>query len=389
MEAKKLKPPIIALATKEKQEKPKKERLNRNGLYKRGRYYHFRFEVDGVLHTGSTKQEKLAEAKKELERQRQKAHHKAKGTPYTPLLSELITDWETTQKADNHSEKHIANCSRLFKAHVYPVSGDIKVDLFSDKMLEKVKIEYNKNHTEHGCNTLLTYIKCILKYAKKNYHIDIPEVSKLKAQTKPIEYLDMDEIDTFLAEIDFINRVPRINNNPQISFAVRVMIYMGFREDEVLSMCWSNFSEKNKTYTLTITKGKESPTVDIPDEVMAWIPRLTKIKGSDYMLHKPDGTRHHEGYTSNPVRRASVRMERNFGPHVLRKTHGCLLAMVGTEAFTIQKTLRHKSISTSLLYVEVANKVVSQAQDKMMDALRQNRKQKQNENASEKVENEK
>jgi integrase len=377
---------IIPLTT---QEKPKKERANRGGLTKRGRFYHYCFEVDGVRHTGSTKQETLKEAKLELVRQRQKANHQTNGTPYNPLLSELITEWETTQRADNHSEKHIANCSRLFNAHVYPVikemtkhdTGDIKLDAFTDKMVEQIKISYNKDHTEHGCNTLLRYVKGILRYGRKNYHIDIPEITKLKAQEKVIEYLDIDEIDLFLAEIDFTNRTTghgaKIPLNHQISFAVRVMIYMGFREDEVISMSWSNYNAKNQTYTLDQdTKGGESPKVDIPDEVAEWIPKLEAMKNGPYLLHKPDGSKHHEGYTSNPVRRASKRIGRNFGPHVLRKTHGCLLAMVGTEAFTIQKTLRHKSIATSLLYVKVADKVVAQAQNKLMEALRENRNHK-------------
>ena len=350
--------------------KPQKNRTPRNGLTKRGKFYHYCFEVNGERFTGSTKQEKKVDALKELERQRQKANHHAKGTPYTPLLSEIITEWETTQRADNHSEKHISNCSRLFDAHVYPITGDIRLDQFTEKHIEKIKLKYNEGHTEHGCNNLLTYIKCILRYGKKHYHIDVPEITKLKAQKKVIEYLDMEEIPIFLAEIDFVNRKPKVPNNPQISFSCRCMIFMGFRENEVINMTWKNYNPKNQTYTLNQnTKGGESPTVDVPDEVKVWIDRLPK-KGN-YLIHQEDGSKHKEGYTSNPIRRASKRMGRNFGPHVLRKTHGCLLAMVGTEAFTIQKTLRHKSIFTSQLYVDVANKVVSKAQGKMMDTLRQ------------------
>ncbi|WP_306600870.1 site-specific integrase [Geothrix sp. 21YS21S-2] len=382
MPAPKLKAPIIKLATKE--EAVAKDRVSRGGLKKRGRYYHYRFEVEGHEYTGSTKQETLKEAKKELERQRQKIHHRTKGTPFNPLLSELITEWEKTQRADNHSEKHIANCSRLFKDHVYPVikehfnheTGDIKLDSFTDKMVEQIKIEYQKTHTEHGCNTLLRYVSGILKYGNKNYKIDIPAVSKLKAQKKPITYLDEEEIFTFLDHIDFKNSKAgngaKVPLNVQISFAVRVMLFMGFREDEVLDMTWNNYNAKNMTYTLNQdTKGGESPTVAVPEEVAEWLPKL-KVNGA-YLLHQPDGSRHHEGYTSNPIRRASKKMGRNFGPHELRRTHGCMLAFLQTGAFTIQKALRHKSIATSQAYVDIANRVVAEAQGKMMENLRKNR----------------
>ena len=78
----KLKPEIITFIPSKE---PKKCRTPRNGLIKRGKFYHFCFEVNGERFTGSTKQEKKVDALKELERQRQKANHHAKGTyEFTP-----------------------------------------------------------------------------------------------------------------------------------------------------------------------------------------------------------------------------------------------------------------------------------------------------------------
>ncbi len=356
-----------------------KERVNRGGLKKRGKYYHYRFEVDGKEYTGSTKQEKLKDAKKELERQRQKIHHRAKGTPYNPKLSEVITEWEKTQKSLNHSEKHIANCSRLFEAHVYPVITDLTIEEVTDKHIEDIRLEYLKTHTEHGTNTLLTYVKSILRYAGKSYKIAIPEVEKIKAQEKEITFLDMDQIFTFLDSIDHkkmkAGHGASIPINVQMSFAVRVMLFHGWRENEVLGMEWENLNKEKKTYLLDKTKGKETGYIVLADEVMEWIPALEKIKNGPYLLHQTDGTPHKEGYTSNPVRRASKRMGMNFGPHTLRKTHACLLAALGTDDFTIQKTMRHKSIATTKVYVKVVNKAVTNAQNNLMNALRKTKEE--------------
>lgn len=369
---KQLRPGIIAF--KPNDEKAKKDKKPRNNLYKRGKYYHYRIMVNGELKTGSTKQEKKDQAIKELERIRQKLNHQVNGTTYIPLISEALEDWEQAQKADNHAEKHIANCSRLFKAHVIPIIGDIKLDKIMDTHIEKVKIAYLQNHTEHGTNTMLTYLKAIMLFSRKRYHILTPEIKKLKAQDKPIIYLQNNEVQTFLDEIDFKGRTTGngaiIPINIDISFAVRAMIFMGLRENEVLSMKWKHLNISNKKYTLTETKGNESPTIDIPEEVMEWVLKLQGKRRGEYLIHQPDGLPRTEGYTSNPVRRASKRLGMSFGPHTLRKTHACLLAESGANGFEIKGALRHKSIVTSEKYAKVGEQNISAAQARMRDRLK-------------------
>ena len=360
-----------------------------SGLKKIGKYYQYRFMVNGKLHKGSTFQEKLKDAKIELARLKQKANHHAKGTVYTPLLSEVLVEWEKTQKSKNHSEKHIENGKRLFEAYVLPITGDIKFDKINTDLTEEVITTYLENHSEHGTNTLITYIKCILMYGKKKYKIDIPDIEKVSAQAKEITFLSWEKIEPFLDEVDQKSR-KGIQKNNQISLACRIMLDHGWREDEIINMKWKQLNKTNKTYTLDKTKGKESPTVLLSDEVMEWIEiveaeQKKKEIESDYILCQTRGTalgeKHKEGFTGNPIRRASNRIGMNFGPHTLRKTHACLLADTGASAFVVQASLRHKSIQPSLSYVKVVNRTVADAQAKLKEKRNEIKAQSQKKEA--------
>jgi integrase len=356
------------------------------GLKKIGKYYQYRFMVNGKLHKGSTSQERLKNAKIELARLKQKANHHAKGTAYTPLLSETLIEWENTQKSKNHSEKHIENCKRLFEAHVLPITGDIKFDKLTSDLVEEIITTYLVNHSENGTNTLITYVKSILTYGKKKYKIEIPEIEKVSAQTKEIIFLSWEKIEPFLDEIDQKNR-KGIQKNNQISLACRIMLDHGWREDEIINMKWKQLNKTNKTYTLDKTKGKESPTILLSDEVMEWIEivgteQKKKEIESEYILCQTRGTalgeKHKEGFTSNPIRKASKRIGMNFGPHTLRKTHACLLADTGASAFVVQASLRHKSIQPSLSYVKVVNRTVADAQAKLKEKRNEVKAKSQN-----------
>lgn len=363
------------------------------GLKKVGKYYLYRIMVNGKLHTGSTSQERLKDAQNELLRIRQKTNHQAKGSIYIPLLSEVLCEWINTQKSKNHTEKHIENCKRLLETHVIPITGDIKFDKITTEHIENITTSYLNSHSEHGTNTLITYVKCILQYGKKKYKVDVPEVDKIKAQAKGIIFLSFEEIGTFLNEIDFTGR-KGISVNPQISLASRIMLDHGWREDEIINMKEENINKKTKKYVLDKTKGKESPIVQLSAEVMEWIEKVQidkKKRGitSEYVLcqtrGKHLGEKHKEGFTSNPIRRASKRMGMNFGPHTLRKTHACLLAENGESAFVIQASLRHKSIQPSMMYVKVVDRRVAEAQARMKARQTQIRKKAQKELEKEKV----
>ena len=331
------------------------------------KFYLYRFMVKGELYTGSTSQEYHKDAKKELERLRKKANHKAKGTLYTPILSEAMADWEKDKKSSNRSEKHLKNVKDSIIHHVIPIVGDIVVDSITSDHITRIRTAYLNKFTANGCNTILRNLKCVLKYASEKHHFDMPKIEFLTVQDKPIIYLTDDKIQSFLDAIDFKGTGYKLN--PDISFAARVMIFMGFREDEVLNMRHSLFDNINKKYLLDKTKGDESVYTDIPDEVIEFYKKIPKTK-SDFILHQENGQPRCEGYTKKPVRRASIKIGMKFSSHTLRKTHACLIAEAGGTSFEIKEAMRHKSIITSEKYVNITRKAVSNVQNRVWNKIR-------------------
>jgi integrase len=129
------------------------------------------------------------------------------------------------------------------------------------------------------------------------------------------------------ADVDFIRRILRVRNKPQLGFHVK------------------NYQERH------IPLSAEAL------EAVAAL-RLRKHPDSDFVFHKSDGRRWtaiHDSFRS-VVAQAGLKAEPPFNvtPHTLRHTFGSWLAQAGVPLRTIQKLMGHRSITTTERYAHVS-----------------------------------
>jgi integrase len=129
------------------------------------------------------------------------------------------------------------------------------------------------------------------------------------------------------ADVDFIRRILRVRNKPQLGFHVK------------------NYQERH------IPLSAEAL------EALAAL-RLRNHPSSDFVFHNSDGRRWtsiHDSFRS-VVAQACIKADPPFNvtPHTLRHTSGSWLPQAGVPLRTIQKLMGHRSITTTERYAHVS-----------------------------------
>jgi integrase len=184
-------------------------------------------------------------------------------------------------------------------------------------------------------------------------------VKSLKVQKRPRAILPVNLARRWLAAIDTFE-----GDASGVPVAVRLMIGIGLREAETITARWEWVDWDRRTYTPGITKGREADPLPLPE----WLYDFLATRRSDggLMVHKPSGIAYGPSFTRKAMLAANK--ECNAGhitAHRLRGTFATLLSEEGAPVQMIQRALRHKSVNTTMAYLEVNMSIVAAAQQRI------------------------
>lgn len=334
----------------------------RNGLKKVGRVYHYKFKRGGCAYHGSTGLESLSQAREWLRRFREATVLQEQGIVPIPTIEALGMDW-LESKRGVLSDAHLNRAELTLRLHINPAIGQIALDAVRTSDVERLLKGYldtpkqgGKARSKEGANVLLCYLNLLYGWAiKRGILTKLPySVIPFKVQQKPRSYIPLSSLDDFLAFIDK-------RKNLHVSVAIRAMLYMGLRESEALGMRWEWFSMDGQTYTPGRTKGREAVPLPVPANLAEWLAKCPRE--GEWVLPAANWKQHHMGFTKKAIARAGNEAGiKGLSPHRLRATTATLLAQNGVGAHLIQKMLRHKSLSTTLRYVELGLEDMRRAQ---------------------------
>lgn len=338
----------------------------KHGLQKVGDVYHYCFRIHGRQFKGSTRARDLQTARKVLEERRQQV---LLGKPIVPvrapLVADLVRDWLVNHQA-SLSIGHLRNVETTSRLWILPACGKLRINEFgTSRLLEIQTAMLGAGRSIASVNHLQRVAKLLWNHAVSIGLLDhVPFKAKpLRSQRKPRPILGAERVPEFLSAVDVEAR------NPQVRVMVRVMLGLGLRESEVLGMRWAWFNPEYLTYTVGKAKGKEARVLPVPAWLWTALHSAPK-QISEWVFPAADGKPHRPHLCSKVLKRVCSRL--NLGkvtPHRLRATFASLHAEAGTPITEIQGMLGHKSITTTMIYVEQSLEAKKRAQDKLSQRL--------------------
>jgi len=315
-------------------------------VFKKGRIYHFRYQVAGKRVQRSTKLANKAAAEAMAKREHDAAVVRANGGQPVPTLDELAGAWVVVHRPVV-SDDHIRSVETFRRLHMYTL-GDKPISDITTQDVELARIEHLKTRKPATANHWLRILRLLTMWAVKRGMLAAPpwRVQLLKVQKRPRAFLPIDVARIWFDAVDKATK-----QSPGVGTAVRLMFGLGLRESESASARWEWIDWERSTYTPGITKGREADAVPMPDWLREHLQPRRQVEG--LIVTKPNGQAFAPGFARTAMRVANAACAiKGITPHRLRGTFATLLSEAGVPIQTIQQVMRHKHHATTMGYLE-------------------------------------
>lgn len=325
-------------------------------LFRVGKTWHYRFQINGARVQRTTREMVKHKADAIAEKEYNRAKLWARGEEPVPTLRELVTLWQEVHEPIV-SSGHAKVVSTFGRLHLFDLA-EVELDLITTELVEVARLEYLKTHAPASANQWLNVLKLLFRWAVRRKMIPaLPWVVKpLKLQKKPRETLPVSMTRAWIDQIDLLD-----GENGATAMAVRLMLGIGLREAETITAQWEWIDWDRKTYTPGITKGREADPLPLPDWLLDYLRQRRRPDG--LIVVHANGRPYRAGFTRNTMLAANKALGvGHITAHRLRGTFATLLSEAGAPVQMVQRALRHKSINTTMAYLEVNMELVARAQ---------------------------
>jgi len=278
--------------------------------------------------------------------------------PYT--VDDAIDDY--LKAYERRGGKAVYDTRKAAETHIKPPLGAVTVAKLSARKIEdwhqslaeqparvRTKPGKKQRHRAGGgtdgirkrratANRILTVLKAALNHAWKAGHVPSDAAWR---RTKPFRGVDTARV-RYLTEDECV----RIVNACDTAFRnlVRGALLTGCRYSELTSMHASDFNPDAGVVTVRTSKGGKTRHVILTDEGQSLFSTLTAGRlAGDPIFVRADGGRWGKSHQLRPMldacKRAKIKPAVSF--HVLRHTHGSVLAMRGVPLGVIAEQLGH------------------------------------------------
>jgi integrase len=348
-------------------------------------FFHYCFRIEGKQFKGSTRTKEFSSARKILDQKRWEARNP--DSPSTEQIAEVVPTQDQPEEASEApgtiptlqktlDEWLILNRTTMSFAHIKAVKGAAKKWLKSllaipvdqiraadilrirGEMLDVGLSPSSANHVGRIASLLCNFAVTVGYIEKHPFKVKL-----LRVQKKPRPFLSASKVHEFLAAID------KEAENHHIKVLIRILLGLGLRESEALNMRWEWLDADHRTYVVGRAKGKEARVLPVPDWLWTAIRSVKKTK-SPWMFPAADGLPHRPQFLKKALRRVCKTLKLgNLTPHRMRSSFATLHAEAGTPLTSLQGMMGHKSITTTMIYVEQTLESKRKAQDALSQKL--------------------
>jgi site-specific recombinase XerD len=202
----------------------------------------------------------------------------------------------------------------------------------------------DKNYKPNSIDNVIKACRDYVKFLGLPNH-SISEIKQLDKVKRIPEYLTLEEIQKSVKYIATYNS--RLNAN-QAEILLLFMFYIGVRKSEILNLKRENIDLVNCKVKIYDEKNKEEKILPFPDKI---IKKLT-----DYFNAYPE-EQNAFNITSSQINYLfrivmSKALGKKIKPHLTRHGSGRYLLEKGVPITVVQKMFGHKSIQTTLQYLD-------------------------------------
>ena len=137
-------------------------------------------------------------------------------------------------------------------------------------------------------------------------------------------------------------------------FAIMMLWFTGARRRNVFSMKWEDIKLEEKLWTIPETKTQNDANVVLVNAAIDILNQLKDMRYNEYVFFSTTSKSGHIGGVRKTwegiLKRAKIT---NFHLHDLRHTFATSLLANGADAFMVKKTLTHKSLQSTQIYVNL------------------------------------
>lgn len=354
----------------------------KNGLgkYDTG-FYYYCFRLDGRQFRGNTQTKDLVLARKVLAQKKEEAkqtlareaenlglNQSLKDSPSpieVPTISELVKEW-TESHSSVVSDSHLRSIGQVARIWLLPTFGDKPINqIGTPEVLELRTRILNAKRSPATANHIGRVVKLLWNFAVTTGRLEqVPfKLKPLRIQKKPRPFITAERVPEFLAMVD-----ERVKNH-QVRVILRVMLGLGMRASEVLGMRWEWFDPEQRLYIVGRAKGKEARVLPVPAWLWDAIHALPRGE-NEWVFPADDGAQRRAQFARMPLMRVCKRLGLcGMSQHRLRASFATLHSNAGTPLPDLQSMMGHKSITTTMIYIEQTLESKRKAQDNLTQKL--------------------
>lgn len=320
----------------------------RDGLWLRGKVYHYRFSYRGVIQAGSTRCRDRGSAMLFLTKLRSKLLLEEfdirKGVKKCATFKEAFDLW-LDARGPRVAEETVKQMLVHWRCRLR-LWANIPLEELQPH-IDRLYGEFKQGHAPSTQRELFVKIKSVLTFAHERgltqKVFDIPEI---KVPRRPKEVLDEAELRLFFETLDK-------NANLHQQVMIRAMYYLGLREQEAFRLKFDNWDPAKRTYTIDRQKNGDITVLPVHQEMAEWFAKLPREEGQVYMCPRKDRDEiHGKNYTFVPLKKAiaAAGLSPRICHHRLRASLATKLLNDGIPLAMVQKIMRHSSPQTTMQY---------------------------------------
>ncbi len=271
-----------------------------------------------------------------------------------PTFATFVKLFEATYVKTNNKPSEAETKKTIFKRHLVPAFGRLKLDQIGAKEIEGYKAKkIEKKLALKTINNHLTVLRRTLAVAVEWGDLPtIPLVKWLKAPDPEFDFLTFEEADRFMAAAD-----------SEWQTMIVVALKCGLRQGEMLALRWEDVDlvvgrimVRRSVTRGIITTPKSGKPREIPlgDTVLRALKSHRHLKGELVFCNERGGMLT-KGECKHPLWRAAKHAGlRRVGWHVLRHTFASHLTMRGVPLKAVQELMGHATIEMTMRYAHLS-----------------------------------
>ena len=297
---------------------------------------------------------------------------------FKQLYHEWLTLYEKTVRSST-----FANTKRMFKVHILPELGKIRIDKLSSRELQSAVNTWHKKVRHY--KVIFNYACNVLEYAVIHEYIKVNPKHKVVVPKVKRDYVRKKSSDDFYTRselIQFMDIMSEYKNEKWHTF-FRVLAFTGLRRGEALALRWKDVSFKDNTIHVARTLSSDDKNKLVINPPKNGITRTVTLDPTTVNILKAWKTEQAQlligfgfngispnqlifskfkdnGFTALGVPNEVLKRvceQNNFKAiniHGFRHTHCSLLFEAGVEPKDVKERLGHKDIQTTMnIYTHV------------------------------------